>query len=128
MWWKTFLVVKISRKILIFARKGFYEILPTTKGIIVGMLLLIALAPFVDLVRIMMLMQSFGSRFHRSCRSSLIILFCWDMNKRSFKEVLLYAIKFLERQSFTKMLVITWYGLNQIIEELLDNNLEIHNN
>lgn len=60
-WWKDFWAIKIPKKILMFAWRGYHEILPTE------MYLLIVIVHFVDLVKTLMHTQSFGAPSPQKC-------------------------------------------------------------
>ncbi|XP_062079895.1 uncharacterized protein LOC133784618 [Humulus lupulus] len=108
-WWKSFGGIKIPRKILHFAWRGYHEIFPTLKGLNRRNISKHNVCPLCG----------FGedSNAHAVfwCPSSKEIWDRWDypfMSDRkediSFKEILLYASEILEKENFQKMLIIAW--------------------
>lgn len=93
-WWKSFWTIKIPRKIQIFAWRGYHEILPTTKGL-----------------------ERRNVHFHSNCplcgfgKDSKVPFLARILGHKediSFKGVLLYATKLLEKEDFSKLLLTSW--------------------
>ncbi|XP_062089465.1 uncharacterized protein LOC133795999 [Humulus lupulus] len=109
MWWKYFWGIKIPRKILHFAWRGYHEIFPTLKGLNRRNISKHSVCPLCG----------FGEDSNAHvvfwCPSSKEIWDRWDypfVSDRkediSFKEILLYASEILEKENFQKMLIIAW--------------------
>lgn len=105
-WWKAFWTIKIPRKILFFARRGYHEILTTTKGSHRINVSTYSSCPVCGFGKDSNGHAIFWCPFSQNVWVLMDYPFLVGHKEEiSFKDVLLYATKLLEKEEFAKLLI-----------------------
>ncbi|XP_063941729.1 uncharacterized protein LOC135149875 isoform X2 [Daucus carota subsp. sativus] len=108
-WWKAFWAVKIPRKILLFAWRGYHEILPTWKGIYRRNVSSHSSCPICGFGEDSNAHAVFWCLFSQSLWETMDYPFLVGHKEEiSFRGVLLYASELLEKEEFARMLITAW--------------------